>query len=57
VHSALDDIPGIGPKTRTQLLKQFKSLKRIREASIDDLTALIGKAKAEALKAALSNEN
>ncbi len=49
VHSALDDIPGIGPKTRTLLLKQFKSLKRIREASQQELAAIIGPARARTL--------
>ena len=56
VHSALDDVPGIGPKTRTLLLRQFKSLKRIREASPEELAALIGPAKAKALIAALSSQ-
>ena len=56
VHSALDDVPGIGPKTRTLLLRHFKSLKRIREASNDELAALIGPAKAKALIAALSSQ-
>ena len=54
VRSALDDIPGIGPKTRTLLLKQFKSLKRIREASEQDLAAVIGPVKARNLVEALS---
>ena len=53
VHSALDDVPGIGPATRTALLKQFKSLKRIREASEQDLAAVIGPAKAKKLIEAL----
>lgn len=48
-HSALDDVKGIGPKTKTLLLKQFKSLKRIREATLDDLAAVIGPKKAETL--------
>ncbi len=56
VHSALDDVPGIGPKTRTLLLRHFKSLKRIREASPEELAALIGPAKAKALIAALSSQ-
>ena len=56
VHSALDDVPGIGPKTRTLLLRHFKSLKRIREASPDELAALIGPAKAKALITALSSQ-
>ena len=56
VHSALDDVPGIGPKTRTLLLRHFKSLKRIREASPEELAALIGPAKAKALISALSSQ-
>ena len=54
LHSALDDIPGIGPKTRTLLLKHFKSLKRIREASETELAALIGPSKARTLFEAIS---
>ena len=53
VHSALDDVPGIGPKTRTLLLRHFKSLKRIREADEAALAAVIGPAKARTLLAAL----
>ena len=49
VHSALDEVPGIGPKTRTLLLKHFKSLKRIKEASEEELASLIGPAKAHKL--------
>ena len=56
VHSALDDVPGIGPKTRTLLLRHFKSLKRIREASADELAAVIGPAKASALIAVLGSQ-
>ena len=47
LHSELDDIKGIGPKTKDALLKELKTVKRIREAGIDDLTAVIGKAKAK----------
>ena len=54
VHSALDDIPGIGPKTRTLLLKQFKSLKRIKEASEEELAAVVGPSRARALLAFLN---
>lgn len=46
VHSELDDIQGIGPKTRQELVKSFKSLKRIKEASLEDLAAVVGIAKA-----------
>lgn len=37
LSSKLEEIKGIGPKTRTKLLKQFGSMKRIKEASIDEL--------------------
>lgn len=49
LHSELDDIRGIGPKTKDELLKTFKSLKRIKEADIQVLTSAIGQAKAEIL--------
>ena len=47
LHSELDDINGIGPATRDALLKAFKSLKRIREASVEELTEVVGAAKAK----------
>ena len=47
LHSELDDISGIGPKTRDELLKALKSVKRIREASQEELSKLIGPAKAK----------
>ena len=47
LHSELDDIRGIGPKTRDALLKAFKSVKRIKEADIRQLTDIVGQAKAE----------
>ncbi len=55
IQSVLDDVPGIGPKTRTLLLKHFKSVKRIKEASEQELAALIGPAKARTLIACLTN--
>ncbi|MBQ7690400.1 MAG: excinuclease ABC subunit C [Muribaculaceae bacterium] len=54
VHSALDDIKGIGPATQKLLLKEFKSVKRIREAGEDTLAAVIGPAKARLIAEALS---
>lgn len=54
LHSALDDIPGIGPATREKLLREFKSLKRIREASLEALSAVIGASKATKVKESLS---
>ena len=51
--SALDSIKGVGEKTRTTLLQHFKSLKRIRQASLDDLTTIIGTSKAQIIYDAL----
>jgi len=50
LKSELDIIPGVGPKSKQALLKAFKSVKRIREASIEELTAVVGKSKAEIIK-------
>lgn len=47
LHSELDDIKGIGPKTRDELLKALKSVKRIREADLETLTNAIGASKAK----------
>ena len=47
LHSELDNIPGIGPKTRDGLLNGLKSVKRIREADLETLSNLIGTAKAK----------
>ena len=47
--SELDNIPGIGPKTKDLLLKHFKSLKRIREASENELIEIVGKNKGKLL--------
>ena len=47
LHSELDDIPGIGPKTRDELLNALKSVKKIRESALETLTNLIGPAKAQ----------
>jgi excinuclease ABC subunit C len=57
VASELDAVKGIGEKSKTTLLKQFKSVKRIREASVDEIAAVVGPAKAKVLKEALSGEN
>ena len=57
VASALDTIKGIGEKTKTALLKEFKSVKRIKEASFEEIAATIGEAKAKAVKEGLSNES
>ncbi len=54
VRSALDDIKGIGPKTRTLLLKHFKSVKRIKEASEEEIAMVVGASKARIIVKALS---
>lgn len=46
LHSELDDITGIGPKTHDALLKAFKSVKRIKGATLDQLATAIGPSKA-----------
>lgn len=50
LHSELDGVPGIGPKTKQALLKAFKSVKRIREASVEELIKVVGEAKTKAIK-------
>ena len=45
--SELDNVKGIGEKSKQLLLNHFKSVKRIKEATIDELTVVLGKAKAE----------
>ncbi len=46
LKSELDEIKGIGPKTKEALLAKFRSVKRIRMASLEDLAAVVGHAKA-----------
>ena len=47
LHSELDDIKGIGPKTRDELLNALKSVKKIKEAKEEELAEVIGPAKAK----------
>ncbi len=47
LHSELDDIKGIGPKTKEQLLKALKSVKRIKDADLETLTEIVKEAKAK----------
>ena len=54
VKSELDAIKGIGEKTKVVLLRRFKSLKRIREATYEELKEVVGEAKAKALQAGLN---
>ena len=55
VSSALDSIKGIGEKTKTLLLKEFKSVKRIKEASMEEVSTVIGESKAKIVKEGLNN--
>ena len=48
--SSFDGIPGIGEKTKTALLKRFKSLKNIKETSLELLISEVGESKAKKLK-------
>ena len=47
LHSEIDDIRGIGPKSKEALLKAFKTVKKIRESSTEELAAVVGRQKAE----------
>jgi excinuclease ABC, C subunit len=47
LHSELDDIKGIGPKTKEALMKHFKTVKSIKDADLQTLTAVIGQKKAQ----------
>ena len=49
LHSELDDIKGIGPKAKEALLSKFKSVKKIKEASLEQLAEVLGPHKAEIL--------
>ena len=49
LHSELDDIKGIGPKAREALLSKFKSVKNMKEASLEQLSEVLGPHKAEIL--------
>lgn len=53
IASALDGIKGIGEKRKTALLKEFKSVARIKQATIEELAAVIGEAAAKSVKEAL----
>lgn len=57
IHSVLDDIQGIGPKSQQAMLKHFKSVKRVSEASLADIQAVIGKAKGSVVYNALNNKD
>ncbi len=57
IHSELDNIKGIGPTTKEKLLKHFKSVKKIKEATTDELNEVIGTSKATIIKEYFNNED
>lgn len=56
IQSELLQIKGIGEKTQQDLMKHFKSVKRLKEASLEEVTSVIGKAKAKLVVDALSSQ-
>ena len=57
LHSELDDIQGIGPKTRDLLLQHFKSVKRIKLSDTQTLSEIIGSKKAQIIYKHFHQEN
>lgn len=57
IKTELEEIPGIGPRTAEELLREFRSVQRIKEASLEALAALIGEAKAIRVKEHLSGNS
>lgn len=55
LQSQIDQLPGIGPATRSQLLKKFKSIKRLRAASQEDIVSLFGPTRGAKIYNALKN--
>ena len=55
-RSSIGTLKGIGEKTKNTLLKAFKSVKRIKETSLEELAAHIGEAKAKILTDALKQQ-
>ena len=54
VASALDSIPGIGEKRKAALLKTFKSVARIKNATLEEIAAVVGEAAAKNIKESLT---
>jgi excinuclease ABC subunit C len=50
IKTEIEELKGIGKQTADKLLRHFKSVKKIREASMEELTTLVGKKKAEIVK-------
>lgn len=49
-NSELEEIPGIGAKTVEELLKEFRSVKRIKEATLEELSAVVGNSRAQKIR-------
>jgi excinuclease ABC subunit C len=56
ITSELDSIAGIGEKSRNALLKHFKSVRKIKEATLGELTSVVGNARATAIQKHFSKE-
>ena len=56
ISSELDNIKGIGPKTAATLLRHFRSVKRLREAPVQEIASIVGPAKAALVKAGLGKQ-
>lgn len=50
IRTDLESLPGIGRETANKLLKRFKSVRKIREASLEELTEVVGRRRAEVIK-------
>ena len=49
ISSELSNIPGIGQKSLVELLKRFKSVRAVREASLEELSSVVGQSRAKAI--------
>ncbi len=56
-RSELDEIPGVGPKTKQELLKVFKSVKRLKQATVEELQTVVGPAKTTKLVEYFNQDN
>ena len=56
LHSELDDIKGIGNKTKELIMRHFKTVKKIKEASFEELAGVVGQAKAKMLREKFTEE-
>jgi excinuclease ABC subunit C len=57
IHSSLEDIEGIGSKTIEQLFKHFKTLSKIKAATVESLAEVVGKSRAEKIFNYFADEN